>query len=461
MVSAGFHELYMYTTLARHYINVAINVPENPIATVQIIHGMNEHKERYYPFMEFLVKKGFVVIIADNRGHGKSIDNPKDLGYTSVQMLYNYNSDLGNTFISRTFRDIPHFIIAHSLGSLIAITNLQFYDDRMDGLFLLGNPSYSRFVTLADVINSELSEKLTPRYRSEKIQNMFEGFLNRNFEDIPHSWICSNPEVVMQFNNDPLCNFTYTLSGFQALIGLMKRAYNHKIWETCINKNPDLPIRFISGKDDPCMFSEKKFFKSIDFLRDKGYKNISHKLYAGMRHEVLNETDKMIVWNDIADHLISWSESKRKLISEKCTFNSLSEKLPIVNGILYPDGNFEQVNIITDENWKRTVRQNQIKTVFPFINNTVYSDIIVQSEIICDDLGCKAVCGEGSYGGDGFVMLENLITKKLLWLASFDNSNPFISIQRDKNGFIVTNNCNEKWYFDISDTDNVKISIIE
>ena len=310
MISAGFHEFDMHTRLSHHHINVAVNIPKNPIATVQIIHGMNEHKERYYPFAEFLVEKGFAVITADNTGHGKSIEKPEDLGHTSAGMLCKYNSYLGNTFINRNFRNIPHFIIAHSLGSLIALTNLQLYGDRTDGLFLSGNPSYSRFVTLADAINSELSKKFTLRYRSEKIQNMFESFLNRNFEDVPHSWICSNPEVVMQFNNDPLCNFTYTLSGFQALIELMESAYNQKAWETCINKNPDLPIRFISGKDDPCMFSEKKFFKSIDFLKDKGYKNISHKLYVGMRHETLNETDKMLVWNDIADHLFLWTERK-------------------------------------------------------------------------------------------------------------------------------------------------------
>lgn len=141
--------------------------------------------------------------------------------------------------------------------------------------------------------------------------------------------------------------------------------------------------------------------------------------------------------------------------------NSYCEELPIINGVLYPDGNFEKVNIITDENWKRTIQQNQIKTVFPFSDDTVYSSIIVQSGIICNDLNCKAVCGEGSYGGDGFVLLKNILTDKIVCLASFDNSNPFISIQRNQNGFIVTNNCYEKWYFDISDTDNVKISIIE
>lgn len=55
-------------------LEIAIFKPsENPKAIVQISHGMAEHKERYYPFMEFLSKKGFVCVINDHRGHGESV----------------------------------------------------------------------------------------------------------------------------------------------------------------------------------------------------------------------------------------------------------------------------------------------------------------------------------------------------------------------------------------------------
>lgn len=304
-IPAGFHEFNMRTTLARYHINVAISVPENPTAIVQIIHGMSEHKERYYPFMKFLAEKDFATAIADNRGHGKSIDNPEDLGYIPPDTLFNYAYGF-NQFLQRYFYTIPHFMIGHSMGSLIAMNCLQ-SSCRIDGLILLGNPSRHRFTALAEMVSTELAEKLSARYRSEKIRDRSEKILNRNFEDVPHSWICSNPEVVMQFNNDPLCNFTYTLGGYKALMEVMHRAYNDKNW-SCIISNT--PIRFISGKDDPVMFSEEKFFETIKYLESKGYRNISHKLYVGMRHEVLNETDKLLVWNDIADHLIAWTEPK-------------------------------------------------------------------------------------------------------------------------------------------------------
>ncbi|MDE6034701.1 MAG: alpha/beta hydrolase [Ruminococcus sp.] len=300
MFDKGFHEIDA-PRIGRH---MAVNVPENPIATVQIIHGMSEHKERYYDFMKFLGEKGFVSVTADNVGHGKNIHPPNDLGY-----IHDISPD--NFLILTSLRihkvidincpTLPHFMIGHSMGSLIARCSMQY--NVTDGVILIGTPCYSRLAPFADLLTSELEKKLSPDYRSSIISEWSEKFLNKNFEDMPHSWICSNPEVVMAFNNDPLCNFTYTLSGYQALTGLMKRAYSLEA-----TTNPDLPVKFLSGKDDPCMLSEEKFFEAIKSLENAGYRNITHKLYVGMRHEILNETDKFQVWNDISDTLTSWTE---------------------------------------------------------------------------------------------------------------------------------------------------------
>ena len=51
------------------------------------------------------------------------------------------------------------------------------------------------------------------------------------------------------------------------------------------------------------MGNEKKFNRAVEFLRKVGYTKVSSHLYAGMRHEILNETDKSIVWKDVLDYL--------------------------------------------------------------------------------------------------------------------------------------------------------------
>lgn len=59
-------------------LSTALFVPEGDIkAIVQISHGMAEHKERYYEFMEALAEAGYAAVINDHRGHGESVLDEK------------------------------------------------------------------------------------------------------------------------------------------------------------------------------------------------------------------------------------------------------------------------------------------------------------------------------------------------------------------------------------------------
>ena len=65
----------------------------------------------------------------------------------------------------------------------------------------------------------------------------------------------------------------------------------------------DLPIFFVSGKDDPVGSFGKEVEASVKSLEDVGVKNIQLKLYENDRHEILNETDKEIVYVDLYNWL--------------------------------------------------------------------------------------------------------------------------------------------------------------
>ena len=54
-------------------LSLAVFRAEKAKAVIQIVHGMQEHKERYYPFAEFLSKNGYDVVVSDMRGHGESV----------------------------------------------------------------------------------------------------------------------------------------------------------------------------------------------------------------------------------------------------------------------------------------------------------------------------------------------------------------------------------------------------
>ncbi len=40
-----------------------------------------------------------------------------------------------------------------------------------------------------------------------------------------------------------------------------------------------------------------------EFIKKLGYENVNSKLYQKMRHEILNEKNKKIVYNDILDFI--------------------------------------------------------------------------------------------------------------------------------------------------------------
>ena len=52
-------------------LSLAVFEREHPRGYIQIIHGMEEHKERYEAFAEQLRQAGFTVVTSDMRGHGE------------------------------------------------------------------------------------------------------------------------------------------------------------------------------------------------------------------------------------------------------------------------------------------------------------------------------------------------------------------------------------------------------
>lgn len=62
-------------------LEVAVSEPKGmPKAIVQFSHGMCEHKERYFEFMNYLNDNGYVCVIHDHRGHGASVINEGEFG---------------------------------------------------------------------------------------------------------------------------------------------------------------------------------------------------------------------------------------------------------------------------------------------------------------------------------------------------------------------------------------------
>jgi alpha-beta hydrolase superfamily lysophospholipase len=281
-------------------ISVLEVVPvEKPKAVVYLAHGLCGCKERFLPFMEYLAANGVACVANDHRGHGNSIRTEADRGYTyqggAKAMVM--DMEVVADYIAQHYQGVPITLLGHSMGSLAARTFLKQNDDRLDKVIICGSPSPNPMAPIGRAIVNIMSKRDSGKRRPEMLQKFTSTSYNRRFKHEGYqAWTCSDAKVRKQFADDPRCNFTITVDLAKALMDLMKETYSKKDWGV---KRSELPILFISGEDDPCMISKKRFERVIRKIGDCGYKNVQSITYPQMRHEILNEIDKQKVWVDV------------------------------------------------------------------------------------------------------------------------------------------------------------------
>lgn len=282
-------------------ISVMTFIPEGEIKGIfQIAHGMCEHKERYYNFMEYLTNQGYITIINDHRGHGESVKNKDDLGYFYDDTGDYIVEDLHQVteYIKEMYPDKEVTLLGHSMGSMVVRKYIKKYDNEIKNLIVCGSPSKNELIDLGLILVEVKKFFQGERHRSNLLQRLALKKNNQKFKDAKsdNSWICSDKRTVEVYDHNDLCGFTFTINGFKNLFKLMKHIYSRKGWSL---NNKDLPIFFIAGKDDPIIGNEDKWTKSQEFLKEVGYRNVTGKLYEGLRHEILNEKNNEEIYNDI------------------------------------------------------------------------------------------------------------------------------------------------------------------
>lgn len=275
-------------------------IPEHPIGILQMVHGMCEYEGRYHSFMHHMAEKGYITLMHDNRGHGRSVKEKGDIGYCYDSMEKGFVEDIYAVTrrIRREYPDLPLVLYGHSLGSLAVRAYLRKYDDAVDGVILSGCPGYNNAVPLARWFVKIMMKCKGSRYQSALMQWLVLGGFERPFrkEKRKYAWLAANKNVAQKFMEDPLCDFTYTLNGFLTSLNLETLTYKAKSYGV---KNPSLPILFLSGQDDPCYISDKKWYQAIDRLHNLGYEQTTAIRFPGMRHEIHNEAEQELIYNEI------------------------------------------------------------------------------------------------------------------------------------------------------------------
>ncbi|MEG0423852.1 MAG: alpha/beta hydrolase [Erysipelotrichaceae bacterium] len=294
---------YLKITSKQDELELGVTIIEpkgKPIAIIQLVHGMAEHRQRYESFMEELSQAGFICVIHDHRGHGDSIKEEEDYGYFYEDGVNSTIEDVHqiSEYIKYLYPNLPLILFGHSMGSLVVRLYAKKYDDELAGLIVCGSPSENKAIPAAKLLVKFMLIFHNDHYRSKFIQKIGFGAYNRNIHQPAsgNAWLCSLEDVVDEYDKDQGCGYIFTLNGFETLFTMMHETYSENNWQV---KKPDLPILFISGEEDPCAESKQAFEKAVAFMKKVGYRQVDFKMYPKMRHEILNEANKEVVYQDV------------------------------------------------------------------------------------------------------------------------------------------------------------------
>ncbi|MCC5914707.1 MAG: lysophospholipase [Balneolaceae bacterium] len=286
---------------------------KEPVAVVQIIHGLAEHAERYSHFAGYLNRQGFLVVAHDHRGHGKT--DPDLHGYIDAPDGFSLMAEnIGDVRkeIAKRWPDLPLFMFGHSMGSFLLQRYLQLNDQKPDGIIYSGSNGKPPSNLKAGIMLSSIITKLKGReHPSALLYNLTFGGYNKNFKPArtEADWLSRDPAMVDLYIDDPSSGFVSSTSFFHDLFRGVKQLHSHHPF---IGNHADVPILIISGDSDPVSRMGKGIQSLESIIRNSGSTDLTVKTYADGRHEMLNEVNREEVYRDITEWINSRLESITK-----------------------------------------------------------------------------------------------------------------------------------------------------
>lgn len=278
-------------------------IPEGKVLGVlQICHGMVEYINRYHDFAEYMTENGYYVVGHDHLGHGKSVLSADYLGYFAEKD--------GNACViadihklrlltAEKYQDVPYIMLGHSMGSFLLRQYLGTYAEGLSAAIIMGTGQQPGVILSAGKVICRLIAGVKGwTYRSKLVNNMAIGSYNKRFEaeNCPAAWLSKDTESTMKYAGDPLCTYIFTVNAY----------YNMFTGMSIMNKQEkagklrkDLSLLLVAGEDDPVGNFGKSVDNLYDFYKKCGIQDVQQKLYKEDRHEILNELDKAVVYEDI------------------------------------------------------------------------------------------------------------------------------------------------------------------
>ncbi len=284
---------------------------ENAVCSLNISTGMNEHSLRYEAFAEWLNEHGVTVRALDHIGQGLNVSSVDELQIWPKDAFAKNVDGIRAMCLYAKEDGLPVAVLGHSMGSFMIQSLLIRYPETADKVILMGsNGGQGALMRFAKTI-----ARFAVRPSNRDLPNHFLTVMSfgpyvRAVKDATSKldWLSYNKENIKEYKKDPYCGHPDT-GGFwkEFFIGmshLWDRAQMKKV-----SKEED--IFLVSGRDDPV----GQMGKGVEWLektyKKLGVKKVRMKLYDHMRHEILMEDERELVYNDIYGFLTSSAQNSR------------------------------------------------------------------------------------------------------------------------------------------------------
>ena len=297
------NEFYFPSADRRTKIHAVEWLPEGePKAVLQIAHGVTEHILCYEELAEYFTAKGFVVVGNDHLGHGTSIapgKAPMYFGPEGSWFWVERDMYTCQKMMKKRYPNIPYVMLGLSMGAFVVRSFLIRFPGMADGAILAGTgqPSSAKLRMMRSIARLEARRKGEDK-TTYLIKKLTLGAYNKPFEPA-HSgceWLCAGEKAQESFRDDEL-------RGKAVTSGMFREMLNGMIFTGSVQDgkkmDKDLPVLLVSGSEDSIGNRGKGVKSTYKSLLKSGIKDISMKLYPGMRNHIFRENQKKEVFQDI------------------------------------------------------------------------------------------------------------------------------------------------------------------
>ena len=282
---------------------------DNPKAILHIVHGMSEHAARYDHFAQWLNTKNISVVSSDLRGHGKTAGELKNVGHFATRNGWEKvckDIVLITESIIEKHPNLPIIFLGHSMGSFLVRKISYSYPDYGQGYIFSSTAGHPGLLGIAGVRISNINVKLMgKRNKSQLMTKLTFGDFNKKYKDkkTNKDWLSKDESIVNKYINDPYCMQTFSSQFYSDLVnGLLEINDSNNIGKM----KKEIPVLFFAGDMDPVGNYGKGPLEVQKKMKAVGLTDIEFKMYEGGRHEMLNEINKMEVY----DLVLNWINSK-------------------------------------------------------------------------------------------------------------------------------------------------------